>query len=211
MTATRQRTRQVGVLLAGAILLAGCASSHAATQASPKSPPSRAAMTPGMVMPDGSTMGAVGAPATTAVAARPSAPAAMICSAEVRSDIKTVLASKQVPEGKATFVDHMYTCAYSLPMGMLVLSVQESTDEAATSTFFQALRQQLGKTAPLAGLGEGAYGTSTGTVVLRKDNDVLRVDATDLPAQFGTQHAKRADFAYEIATVILGCWTGDDD
>jgi hypothetical protein len=167
-----------------------------------------------MVMPDGSTMGA-GAPASTAAAAaaKPSAPAAMICSAEIRSDIATVLAVKQLPRGTSTFVNGLFTCRYALPMGPLVISVQESPDSAATTGYFQALRQRLGKTADvadLAGLGEAAYGSSDGAVVLRKDHDVLRVDATGLPAQFGAQHAKRADFAYEIASDILGCWTGDD-
>ncbi len=206
MTATRRRARQIGLLLAGAILLAGCASSQALAPSKTVRP--SGAMTPGMVMPDGSTMGAAAAPAKSAAAA-PSASAAMVCSADVRKDITTVLASRQVPAGKSTFVNHLFTCSYRLPIGTLVLLVQESPDAAATSTYFAALRQQLGKTADLAGLGEGAYGTDTGTVVVRKDNDVLRVDATDLPAEFGAQHAKRADFAYEIASVILGCWTGD--
>ena len=38
----------------------------------------------------------------------------------------------------------------------------------------------------------------------------LRVDATGLPAVFGTQKQKRTDLAYEIASDVLGCWTGDE-
>ncbi len=140
----------LGLLAAGAILLTGCASSHSAGGA-PKSPATSGAMTPGMVMPDGSTMGAA-APAAKATAkpsvlAKPSAPAAMICSAEVRSDIATVLAVKQVPRGTSTFVNGLFTCRYALSMGPLVISVQESPDTAATTGYFQALRQRLGKTA----------------------------------------------------------------
>jgi hypothetical protein len=206
---TRSRTRQLGLVLAGSLLLAGCASSQASAPSKTLRP--GAAMTPGMVMPDGSTMGAAAAPGPSTAAAQPSASAAMVCSADVRNDIKTVLASPRVPAGTSTFVDHLFTCSYRLPIGTLVLLVQESPDAAATSTYFASLRQQLGKTADLAGLGEGAYGTDTGTVVVRKDDHVLRVDATDLPGEFGAQRAKRADFAYEIASVILGCWTGDDD
>jgi hypothetical protein len=208
----RPGIRTLGLLAAGAILLTGCASSHSSSDAPPKSPVTSGAMTPGMVMPDGSTMGAAAPASPAAAAAKPSAPAAMICSAEVRSDIATVLAVKQVPRGTSTFVDGLFTCRYALPMGPLVISVQESPDSAATTGYFKKLRQQLGQAADvadLAGLGEAAYGTND-TVVLRKDHDVLRVDASGLPAQFGAQHAKRADFAYEIASDILGCWTGDD-
>jgi hypothetical protein len=199
----------LGLLVAGSILLAGCASSHSASNTPLKSPAANGAMTPGMVMPDGSTMGAA-APAAKKAAAKPSAAAAMICSAELRSDLATVLAVKQVPRGTSTFIRGLFTCTYALPMGRLVVSVQESPDAAGTTDYFRGLRHRLGKTADLAGLGEAAYATSNGTVVVRKDNDVLRVDATRLPAQFGAQHAKRADFAYEIASDILGCWTGDE-
>jgi hypothetical protein len=206
------RTRQIGLLLAGVLLLAGCGSSRAATKppAAVQSP--GAAMTPGMVMPDGSTMGAsAAAPPSATAEAKPSKAALMICAAETRSNIKTILGLKQRPVGTSAFSDQLYTCTYQLPMGMFVLSVKESPNAAATTSYYQALRQRLGTTAPLDGLGEAAYGTANGTVVLRKDNGVLHVDATGLPAVFGSQHTKRTDFAYEIASTILGCWTGDDE
>lgn len=204
--------RQLGLLLAGSLLLAGCASTRAATtDAPPNTVSPGTSMTPGMIMPGGSTMGA-GAPSASsasggAATAMPSASALLICAAETRSDLKTVLALKQTPVGTATFADHLYTCTYKLPMGTLTLSVKESPDTASTSGYYTALRHRLGNPADLAGLGEAAYGTEDGTVVLRKDNDVLRVDATGMPAQFGAQHSKRNDFAYEIASDILGCWT----
>jgi hypothetical protein len=162
-----------------------------------------------MIMPDGSTMGA-DAPTSAGGAAGdgPSAAAQMICAAETRTDIKTVLTLKAAPVGEATWTGHLYTCTYTLPMGTLRLSVKESPDAATATSYYTTLRGRLGTTHDLAGLTESAYGTPEGTVVLRKDNDVLRVDVTALPAQFGAQHQKRADFAYEIASDILGCWTG---
>lgn len=205
------RRKQLGLLLAGSLLLAGCASSQAATEAPRKPLSPGVAMRPGMIMPDGSTMGAEAASpsASASPSVKPSASALMICSAEVRSDINTVLAFKATPVGKSTFVDHLYTCSYALPMGKLILSVKDSPDRAGTDGYFASVRKGLGGAETLAGLGEAAYGTNDGTVVLRKDNAVLRVDATGLPSVFGSQHAKRNDFAYEIASVILGCWTGD--
>jgi hypothetical protein len=202
-----ERMKQLAVLLAGSMLLAGCASSGAATLAPSNTVP-RMSMTPGMVMPDGSTMGAGTTSARKAETAKPSAAALMICAAETRSDIRTVLAIKQAPVGVAKFADHLYTCTYHLALlGTLILSVKQSPDAASAGGYYTSLRKRLGHTTDLAGLGTAAFGTSDGTVVLRKDNDVLRVDATRMPAQFGTQQAKRNDFAYEIASDILGCWT----
>lgn len=203
--------RIAAVLAAGAILLAGCASSHADTapQAS-TSPPPAGAMTPGMVMPGGSTMGANPASTSATTAGAPSAAALMICAEETRSDITKVLALKGEPTSQSSWANKIYTCRYHLPMGTFVLSVKESADPESAKTYTEALRTQTVGTKELAGLTETAFGTPDGVVVLLKDNDTLRVDATGLPAQFGDQKQKRADFAYEIASDILGCWTGDD-
>ncbi|MGZ4558702.1 MAG: hypothetical protein ACXVXF_08540 [Mycobacteriaceae bacterium] len=60
-----------------------------------------------------------------------------------------------------------------------------------------------------SGLGEQAYGTPRGTVVVLKDSQTLVVDATAMPSVFGSDQQKRTDLAYEIASDVLGCWTGD--
>lgn len=44
-------------------------------------------------------------------------------------------------------------------------------------------------------------------MVLLKDSDTLTVDASRLPPVFGKQQSTRFDFAYELASDILGCWT----
>jgi hypothetical protein len=201
-------TRTRALIAASAVLLAGCASSHAATDRSrtPTSPP--AAMTPGMVMPDGSTMGADAATSGAATANGPSAAEQMICGAETRADVTKVLGLNLAPTATSNWADHLYTCSYALPMGTFVVSVKQSTDPTAAHTYFSTLRSELGTTQTLDGLGQGSYGTSTGKVVLIKDSDTLTVDATRLPAVLGAQQSKRFDFAYEIASDILGCWTG---
>jgi hypothetical protein len=194
------------MLLAGALALTGCASSGPTKAKTKTTTAPGGAMTPGMIMPDGSTMGAEqAAPA----ADRPSAAAQMICADETREAIKTVLTLKTTPVGKATWTDHLYTCTYALPMGTLHLSVKESTNATTAGAYYTEQRKAAPHAAELAGLTDSAFGTPDGTVVLRKDNDVLRVDATGLPAVFGAQQQKRADFAYELASDILGCWTGD--
>jgi hypothetical protein len=200
---------RAGLLLAGTILLAGCASTHADTV--PTSAPASAggmSMSPGMVMPDGSTMG-VPKPSASEAGAGPSAAAREVCSTEIRNDIAQVLALKSVPAPKATWANHVYTCTYQLPMGRFVLSVTESSDDTAAQAFASKLRTKLTGARPVAGLTTIAFATPDGRLALVKDNDTLQVDATQLPAQFGSQHEKRTDFAYEVASDVLGCWTGD--
>lgn len=191
-----------------ALVLTGCASGQQDPSPRP-SPPSAGQMTPGMVMPDGSTMGPPAPSTTAAGSSGPSAAAQMICSADIRSAITTVLKLTSAPVARSSWADHVYTCRYQLPMGELVLSVTESASEASANTYLDGLRQQLGAH-PLIGLTPLAYGTADGVVVLVKDTDTLRVDASGLPPEFGDQGQKRADFAYEVASDVLGCWTGDD-
>jgi hypothetical protein len=190
-----------------AVLLTGCASKQVYRPPAGPSQPAEQ-MTSGMVMPDGSTMGATAPSTTAAGSSGPSAAAQMICSADIRSTITTVLKLSVAPIATANWANHVYTCTYRLPMGDLVLSVTESTTAASANTYIEGVRQQIGAK-PLIGLTPVAYGTADGTVVLVKDSDTLRVDASRLPAQFGDQGQKRTDFAYEVASDVLGCWTGD--
>lgn len=208
--------RLPALLAAGVILLAGCASTHVDSAQTRPPATSHQAMTPGMIMPDGSTMGAsaarTGVPevADARSAHKPSSAALMICGAETRDSITQVLKLTTAPASHATWKNHLYTCTYHLPMGTFVVSVKQSADRAAAKSYFAALRPTLGKTETLDGLGQASYGVTAGKVVLIKDNDTLMVDSTKLPAIVGSQGAKRFDFAYQIATDILGCWTGDD-
>lgn len=158
-------------------------------------------MTPGMVMPNGSTM-APGSPGTA-----PSKAAAMICTGETRDNIATVLSVTPDPKPAATWQGGTYSCTYRLPTGTIVLSVHESPDAHTAAAYTAGLRPGLPGATNLTGLTPTAFGTPDGLVVLQKDNDTLRVDATGLPRQ-SRLYQHRADFAYEIAAVIMGCWTG---
>ena len=210
------RVRGLALIASGALMLAGCASSHPAAD-KPVDPSTSAdtAMTPGMVMPDGSTMGAgansSASPETSAglAADEPTAAEQMICAAETRADITTVLGLATAPTSTSHWANHLYTCSYAMPMGTLIVSVKQSADPVSARDYFDELRSDLGATRTLDGLGEGSYGTTGGKVVLIKDSDTLVVDASRLPPVFGAQQSKRFDFAYEIASDILGCWTGD--
>lgn len=193
------RTRLAAALLVAPLLFDGCASS-----ASHPMNPNRQ-MTPGMVMPDGSTMGAMAAGDS---AAQPSAAARMICSADTAGSIAAALGLKQAPLGKPDWKAPDYVCTYPLAAGTLAVSVHQSGSTAGGMQYIEALRTTLHAT-PAVGLTEVAYQDTRGDVLLLKDGDVLHVDAHALPATFGATDQHRDAFAYEIASDILGCWTGD--
>lgn len=135
----------------------------------------------------------------------------MVCGDDIKGKVGSVLKLAKPAPVKTSFKNHLFTCTYTLPMGPLVLSVKQSSTDAAAGTYFDALRKTLPPTHTLLGLGTRAYATNTGIAVVIKDNQTLRVDATGLPAVFGSEHQKRTDLAYEIASDVLGCWTGDGE
>jgi len=70
----------------------------------------------------------------------------------------------------------------------MVLSVKELSSWAQTKGYFAMLGRQLGDTGKLGNLGQGAFTTSNGSVVVRKDWKVLLVDITALPPQSVCPH-----------------------
>jgi hypothetical protein len=210
------RTRRLALLPALPILLAGCATASAdsptAAQPKPSSSTSTAtgmSMPPGTSMPPGMSMPGMSMPGMTEQAAAPSESAEMICGAEIRGSVATILGLAKPPAATTTWADNLYTCTYHLANGPLTVSVKESGDVAAAKNYFDALRQRLGTTQPLRGLdslGLPAFETSNGTVAFVKDDKTLQVDATQLPSEVNEQHRQRADLAYTLATDILGCW-----
>lgn len=138
----------------------------------------------------------------------PPAAAQMICDAEIRGQIADGLALGSVPAPQPQWANHVYTCAYALPMGPLVLSVTVTPSDAAARTTLTSMRSRLPNAAAEAGLGQAAYSSATGIVVAAKDNMVLRVDPTGLPDDLGTVHEHRIDFARAIAAGVFNCWQG---
>lgn len=217
------RTRKLAMLVASFGVLAGCGA-HEAGDPTPRGHMSSPGMSmspgesmPGMSMAPGESMPGIAAddPSSAAtsdgVGAGPSASARMVCGPEISANIRRILALDAAPHGTASWANHLYTCAYELPVGPLVLSVKESSDVASARTHFNSVRRQVGPTLALRGLdglGLPAFETASGTVVFLKDNKTLVVDATHVSRVVGQPHLSRTDFAYEVATDVMGCWTG---
>ncbi len=189
-------------LLAVPLLLVGCSSaSKSADSAARAGSTAASSMPAGQPMPAGQTM---------AAAAVPTATARMVCGEDIMGKVVQVLKLTKKPVTTTTWANQLYTCTYALPMGPMVLSVKQSGSNAAAKTYFTSLRSTLGPTESLVGLGEGAYRTTTGIAVVVKDNMTLKVDTTRLPAVFGPEDQKRTDLSNQIASDVLGCWTGDE-
>jgi hypothetical protein len=138
----------------------------------------------------------------------PSHIAKMVCQAEAQEDMADALGLK-AKVGDQTWVDHRYTCDYVYPTGRFVLSVQEESSWSETFAYYRSLGRKLGTVRTLANLGQGAFQTINGSVVVRKDWKVLLVNISGLPPKFAIPPTTPSNIAVTVADVILGCWDGD--
>ncbi len=140
--------------------------------------------------------------------ATPSPISVEVCARDAVSEINSALGEKATVS-KPIWVNQTYSCRYGYPSGSMELSVKELSSWAQTKQYFGSLAATLGKTRDLPGLGQAAFQTANGSVVVRKDWKVLLVDSTGLPAQFGIPPTSSGDVAVTVGDVILGCWAGD--
>lgn len=139
---------------------------------------------------------------------RPSPIALMVCRPKAQSEISKVLGVTASVSDR-TWVGHKYSCRYGYPNGSFQLSVKELSSWPQTLAYFHGLGAQMGDAQTLGNLGQGAFRTSGGDVVVRKDWKVLVVDISGLPSRFGVPPTSATDVAYTLADLILGCWDGD--
>jgi hypothetical protein len=214
------RIRNVlGPLAAVTMLVTGCATQAPTREASGISAASQPSAGGQMSMSQGDMTGGTTSPVASGNGSAqvagdpsltPSATAQMICGPDIRSKVMQALTLSSLPSPRSSFSGQVYTCSYALPMGPIMLAVAQSSSKAGAGAYFDRLRSSFGKTETLMGLGERSYGTDNGIVVVVKDDKTLTVDTTKLPPVFGDQGQKRTDLAYELASDVLGCWTGGD-
>ena len=137
----------------------------------------------------------------------PSSISKMVCSSEAHEALDNALGDTGTVS-TPTWVDHVYSCRYSYPDGSFTLSVKELSSWAQTYAYFNGLSARLGDAHRWA-LGQAAFSTNNGSLVVRKDWKVLLVDASALPPRFGSPPTTAKDVAYTVGDVILGCWAGD--
>ena len=138
----------------------------------------------------------------------PSAISKMVCASAAHEELDNALGDTGTVS-PPTWVDHVYSCRYSYPDGSFTLSVKELSSWAQTYSYFNSLAARLGNVHRWTALGQAAFSTNNGSMVVRKDWKVLLVDVSALPRQFGSPPTSAKDVAYTIGDVILGCWAGD--
>ncbi len=108
-----------------------------------------------------------------------------------------------------TWEHDLYSCQYKYPTGSMVLSVKELSSWAQTKSYFRMLGKQMGDSQTIYGLGQAAFKTRDGSIVVRKDWKVLLVNSAGLPHQFGQPPSSSDTAAWAVAAAILDCWNGD--
>jgi hypothetical protein len=138
----------------------------------------------------------------------PSPIATMPCIAKTQRELAEALGEKATVLDR-TWFQHRYSCTYSYSDGSYKLSIQELSSWGQTYAYYDSFKRSLGELRPLGNLGQGAYQTKNGDVVVRKDWKVLLVNISQLPPRFGKPPTAAQYVAVTVADVILGCWAGD--
>lgn len=141
--------------------------------------------------------------------AAPSEAAKMVCAEQARQTVQTIVGTAAQPEPTESWDGSTYTCTYPLAAGDFIMSVTEAADNPSAETLARdlATKAQATPIEGLANLGLPGYRSAAGNVIFAKDNMALQVDATALTDPVGPEKTTPADFAYQMATTILGCWT----
>jgi hypothetical protein len=140
--------------------------------------------------------------------AEPSASSKMICASEAKTEIAASI-GVTAKVSKPTWADDVYSCKYVYPNGTVTLSVKELLNAAQTTAEYKTFATKLGKRPEVVSFGEGAFITTNGSVVVRKDFKVLDIDVSQLPQQFGKPPQDRSNIALSIAATVMSCWTGE--
>jgi hypothetical protein len=139
--------------------------------------------------------------------ATPSESSKMICSTEAVTDIAAslgVTAKVSAP----TWLNHVYACNYVYPNGVIKLSVKELEGDAQVTATYNQYAKTLGRRPDAISFGQGAFLTTNGSVIVRKDNKVLDIDVSGIPQKFGSPPQTRDNVALSIAATVMSCWTG---
>lgn len=138
----------------------------------------------------------------------PSSISRMICAPKAVAEIAQVMGAKAAVT-PPTWTDHLYSCGFRYSVGTMVLSIKELSSWPQTYGYFDQLGRTLHETTQIKQLGQGAFITSDGSVVVRKDWKILLVDISGVRGEVGSPPKPPGELAIYVAQAILGCWAGD--
>jgi hypothetical protein len=135
----------------------------------------------------------------------PGRAAGEVCEPMVRDSVPATVGLPLAGEPTSAVRGDTFSCLYAFAGGKLDLSVRDLHTISQARKFFRDLRGREGVGDALSGLAEGGFTKADGSVVAMKDAMILTVDVTALPP---TQ-VDRSGIAIDLASTVLGCWTGD--
>jgi hypothetical protein len=153
-------------------------------------------------------IGALGCSGSDAVpemhAAR--APARWLCDSRARREISQSLGA-EVRIGTPRRQARRTSCTYTLPTGTITVSVTRHRTPAGAREQLAAITRERGRRPepPMFGEGLRAFATTDGSVVVRRGDAVLDVDAAQLP-RFGQPAQSPATAARAVAGTLLTRW-----
>jgi hypothetical protein len=133
----------------------------------------------------------------------------MICQPDAAAEIASALGVQTSKPPTPSWADHVYSCRYEYPAGVMVLSIKELPDQTATTAYYTAAQHTLASHTPVQVLGQDGFAGPDGSLYVRKDFKVLHVDVSALPAHIGQPPYTSGDAAFTVAAVIMSCWTGN--
>lgn len=204
----KDRTNALPAVAIAALLLSGCAAAAGSEAQDAPAPTSLTSAAAGESGHAGGHDHGVPAPETPKPSG-PSAAALMVCGDQPMDRLTSILDLAEDPHTISDWAGDTFTCTYHLEEGALEISVQEAPDNSMALKYFdamQALSTDATSIEGLANLGFPAFETSDGSAVFQKDNFVLHVDASDLPATLGPENISRNALAYQLSTTIIACW-----
>jgi hypothetical protein len=136
----------------------------------------------------------------------PSVSSKMLCVRETQANLAQSLGGDPTQVTTPTWVDHTYTCRYVYANAALTLSVKELSSNAETTRYYDGLAATLGRRPNRIALGQGAFLTTNGSLVVRKNYKVMDVDVSQLPGQFGAPPQVPSDVALSVGAIIMTCW-----
>lgn len=134
----------------------------------------------------------------------PSEAAKIACSDEAEGDVTKAIGVELSEQLETTWANGVYSCRWVYPDGTMTISVADNADSAVATNAFLAGREA--DTVDVPAVGQAAYARSDGSLVVRKDSQILTIDVSGLPAVFGAPSHPRNIDAITVAMTILACW-----
>jgi hypothetical protein len=127
--------------------------------------------------------------------------AAEVCE-EMVSDAAVHAAREQlVAPQQGAWSGSRYTCPYQFDGGTLAVDVDVFRSVDAAKKGFSTARDRMEDRTRLYGIGQQAFQAGDLTLVSRKDNFVLTIDPTALPARFN-----RDGIVWATTLAVFDCW-----